>query len=339
MRTCAYLIALAALFVISPAMAGFTAGQSPFFNFAGTGDVDENATSGAMGWTNDRSNSLANSPRCPVGNGALIYTETWTTPQTLGTMLLVTPLLTSAELGSSGEIWVNTSPLLEAENWTMVKPFDLAVDSWGLLDVNQTNVYGVQLKVTGGDPANQVNSIGSIGFFSERFEDAAHNKKTIWQVDTSEKGNVTNWKLGNLTGDRFLSNANNPLPQFVGVDFDVEPGEGLQLQGLLIETAQHTAMWAWDDFDVQVYRNGTWDAPENTLGHVTGFLDGDMIWIDFGPGGEYAEAVRLFGYTNTGGGQKQINGIMVFEVVPVPEPMTMTLLTLGGLSLLRRRVR
>jgi len=332
MRTC--VLALAGLLVMGPAaMADFLPGQSPFFNFAGSGSVAYNSDGYHAGWSpTSMHNAVDHSPyRWFSSGGYLTYTETWDQAQTLTTMLLVSPL--GQRRGSSGTIYVATTANPTEDDWAQADTFafNVADSAWQLYDIGMTGVYGVRIEVTGGDVNDTPNAyqIGSIGFYAEQLTDIAYGKPTIVTEGLAgtlsggntwgSVGNMTSGSLLNVNGDRFYGTGDN---QYVGVNF----GAGIQLQGLLIDTCSYHG-YEFNNFDVQVFRNGGWDS----LG-MTAFSTGDeMIWIDFGPEGEYAEQVRFFGNAN----DKVVNGIMAFAVVP--EPMTMSLLTLGGLALLRRR--
>jgi len=339
MRT--YGIVLAGLLMISPAAMGAISVQSPFFNFAGSGVVDENSDGFSHGWSpTNMGNGSGNAPyrwRYDRADNNTVYTEmtyteTWAEAQVLGTILLVSPLDQSRN--SVGNMYVATVANPQPSDWVLVDSFDLLTNSWALFDINRTNVYGVKIEVTGGDtqvPIDHLNyayQIGSIGFFAERMTDVAFGKPTIASDGVTSKGNMTAWRLvndnNNATG-RFFGNGPD---QYVGVDFQ----GGVQLQGLLVDTCSYSG-YEFGHFDVQVYRNGGWVS----LGTAIQPTGDDMIWIDFGPGGEYAEQVRLFGDASGPHGGRIINGIMAFAVVP--EPATMSLLALGGLALLRRRVR
>jgi len=343
MKTCG--IVLTALLVAGPALAGFTANQSPFTVLTGTGNVVSNVENFAN-WSdkNPFSNGGENgnapyrrrvelgddpaNPQLPTYS-CLSYIETWSKAQTLGTILLVSPL-GNQDRSSVGTLYVATVQNPGDDDWVKLNDFD-QTSSWELYNVGMTGVYGVKVEVTGGDYARSLDhkdyayQIGSIWFFEEQLEDVAKGKPTI---SSNGSGNMTSWSLAN-NESRFYANAPD---QHIGVEFTKTPGEGVQLQGLLIDTCGYDA-YRFDDFAVQVYRNGGW----HTLGTAVQPAGEDLIWIDFGPKGEYAEQVRLFGNTASAYG-KIVNGIMAFEVV-VPEPMTLTLLATGGLAMLRRRIR
>jgi len=336
-----YLLVVASLLLTVPAMAA-AMGQCPFNSLAGTGAITQNANARGnldgvtgLGWFDLCTSDVAgqSTPYRAMGTEFMTYTETWDQPQTLGTVMIASP---TVERSTAGTIYVKTSPDPEAP-YVPVCDFNEAQGKLGFYDVNRTGVYGVKIEVNQKSiGAGDYYQIGSIGLYEERFVDVAYGMATIGSVNAAQLGNMTDHDIGNssrFTSQTIGSDATGQ--QYVGVSL----GQDKLIQGLLIETSAYGDNSAWKNFDVQVFVDVTGEGEYDwvTLGRASQDSLTDLYWVDFGPGGVLTSAVRLYGDVDGGNHPdgKLISAIMAFEVVP--EPATMTLLVLGGLSLLRRR--
>ena len=344
MRTCAWVligVLVAGQAATVEALPG-NGGACPFGGFAGTGTVTQNASNYNNGWT-DWSTSSA-----PwVAHGSLeymFYRETWSTPRDLGTVMVADMGYSNQYFNTAGEIWVQMDQG-GTLTWQHIESYNVQKRTLEFFGVNQKDVYGVEIRVTRGDGTDpDYYQVGSIAFFEKTFANVALGKACFYSSGAEQTGSVTNGSY-NAQDPMFLGGA-GLSEQYVGVEFD-----GLMfLDGLLINTCA-AGSYAWSDFDVQYYTQEdgwvTWgraDAPASV---------GDLYWVDFGAG-VLAEKIRLYGCDdgydnadyhdgyegpfggNNPGKNKGIAEIWAFGTA-VPEPATMTLLALGGLTLLRRR--
>ena len=358
MRMC-YIAVLAGLLLSNPALADVPTtamGQCPFTSFAGTsgprvgtntfGYVENAGGRGGAAWFDWSTSGDKNSSPYLARNDSnlMYYQESWTSARDFGTLMIATA--GHEQRSASGKIYVQRSEGGQFELWGA---FAEDFGSIGFYDVNEKDIWGVRIEVTGGSDPGYF-QMGSVGFFEERFTNVAFGKTSFWSDDAQTKGNMTDQRIyGSGDDTRFRSSIGDPDEEWVGVDL----GQAKLLRGLLIDTCPNMGNgdgYAWRTFDVQVFRNNEWV----TLGRADAVNGNDLYWVDFGDEGEWAEKVRLYGGKtwdeegnliddNTpvpydAGHGRIITEIMAFEIIPaVPEPATMGLLVLGGLSLLRRR--
>ena len=352
MRTCVLVLvgvlvmSQAAMAEIPPPLPG-QGGQSPFDRFAGTGTVKQNATHvgggnlNGLGWYVGSTSAIYvrhADAKDEFGNSVdyMYYRETWTTARDLGTLMVAAPgyIGNQSYGGASGELWVQRE---QGGEFTKLESFRFSVDPFTMdfFAVNQKNIYGVEIRVTDGTEPGY-HQVGAIEFFTdsiENFANVAFGKDAFYSPGSKQRGSVTDGTYS-ASNDSFYGIAGQK-EQYVGVDF----GGDFLLKGLLINTCMYTG-YEWENFDVQ-YRLGEYeDDSEGWIPWGRATADrtvGDMYWVSFGDGVE-ASQVRLYGSAAGGNDPagKIINQIWAFGA-PVPEPMTMTLLALGGLALLRRR--